>query len=103
MDINNISAQIKALAAQTSGLGAVSQTAVTESAFSKTLNQAISQVNELQNDSTSLKTSFELGDPSVKLHDVMISSQKAKIAFTALTEVRNKFISAYQEIMNLQV
>jgi len=33
----------------------------------------------------------------------MIEMQKASTSFRALTEVRNRMVSAYQEIMNMQV
>jgi flagellar hook-basal body complex protein FliE len=33
----------------------------------------------------------------------MISMQKASLAFEATVEVRNKLLSAYQEVMNMQV
>jgi flagellar hook-basal body complex protein FliE len=33
----------------------------------------------------------------------MISQQKANISFQAATQVRNKLVSAYQEIMNMPI
>ncbi|MES2934461.1 MAG: flagellar hook-basal body complex protein FliE, partial [Pseudomonadota bacterium] len=42
-------------------------------------------------------------DDSVNLSDVMISMQKASISFQATVQVRNKLVSAYQEMMNMQV
>jgi flagellar hook-basal body complex protein FliE len=33
----------------------------------------------------------------------MIEMQKASVGFRAVTEVRNRMVSAYQEIMNMQV
>jgi flagellar hook-basal body complex protein FliE len=102
MDIASISAQLRALSAKAAGVTPVTQAVETQSNFSNTLKNAIENVNQLENDATSFKKSFELGDSSIGLHDVMVASQKAKIAFSALTEVRNKFVSAYQEIMNMQ-
>ncbi|RYG62881.1 flagellar hook-basal body complex protein FliE, partial [bacterium] len=34
---------------------------------------------------------------------VMIESQKASVAFRAATEVRNRLVNAYQEIMNMPI
>jgi flagellar hook-basal body complex protein FliE len=34
---------------------------------------------------------------------VMIEMQKAAVSFRAVTEVRNRLVSAYQEIMNMPV
>ena len=33
----------------------------------------------------------------------MVAAQKASVSFEAITEVRNKLLSAYQEVMNMQV
>ena len=50
-----------------------------------------------------LRESFETGNPNVELADVMIAAQKARISFEALTQVRNKMLSAYQEIMRMSL
>jgi len=50
-----------------------------------------------------LSQRFALGDDSVNLSDVMISMQKAGISFQSTVQVRNKLVSAYQDIMNMQV
>jgi flagellar hook-basal body complex protein FliE len=34
---------------------------------------------------------------------VMLEMQKASVSFRAVTEVRNRFVSAYQEIMNMPI
>ena len=39
--------------------------------------------------------------PGVELPQVMLEMQKANVSFRALTEVRNKFVDAYREIMNM--
>lgn len=44
-----------------------------------------------------------MGDDSVSLSDVMVASQKAGIQFQATVQVRNKLVSSYHEIMNMQV
>ena len=35
--------------------------------------------------------------------DVAIASEKAKIAFTAMTQTRNKLVEAYQSVMNMPI
>ena len=50
-----------------------------------------------------MKTAFEIGDDSVSMPEVMVAVQKASISFEAVTQVRNRLLSAYQEIMNMQV
>ena len=44
-----------------------------------------------------------MGDSSVSLSDAMISLQKSSIAFQQTVQVRNKLVSAYQEIMNMGI
>jgi flagellar hook-basal body complex protein FliE len=52
---------------------------------------------------TQLATAFQRGDPGVELPQVMIEMQKASSSFRALTEVRNRLVTAYQDIMNMQI
>lgn len=76
---------------------------VTGPSFVDSLQKALNSVNEVQKQSSSLQTAFERGDPSVSLADVMVASQKSTIAFQATTQVRNRLVSAYQEIMNMPI
>ncbi len=71
--------------------------------FASLLSDSIGQVNALQRESQEMKTAFEMGDPSIDIPEVMIAVQKASLSFEAITEVRNKLLSAYQEVMNMQV
>jgi flagellar hook-basal body complex protein FliE len=57
--------------------------------------------NATQAKASDLATKFERGVPGVELPQVMLEMQKANVSFRALTEVRNKFIDAYREIMNM--
>jgi len=69
--------------------------------FSKVLENSIKQVATRANEASELRTSFEAGNPNVELADVMIAAQKARISFEALTQVRNKMVSAYKEVMSM--
>ena len=71
--------------------------------FSSLMKSAVDQVNETQQASGKLKTAFEMGDPNVSLADAMIASQKASVAFQATLQVRNKLVSAYEEVMRMSV
>ena len=42
-------------------------------------------------------------DPTVDIAQVMVAMQKSSISFQALTEVRNKLLTAYQDVMNMPV
>jgi flagellar hook-basal body complex protein FliE len=69
--------------------------------FSDLLKQAVDSVNETQSRSSELQTAYELGDKSVDITQVMIQMQKASVSFEAMTQVRNRLVSAYQDIMNM--
>lgn len=69
--------------------------------FSKVLENSVQQVNGRNTEATQLRESFEAGNPNVELADVMIAAQKARISFEALTQVRNKMVAAYKEIMSM--
>lgn len=71
--------------------------------FSEMLSQAVDKVNETQQASTAMANAFEVGQSGVDLTDVMIASQKASVSFQAMTQVRNKLVQAYQDIMQMPV
>ena len=71
--------------------------------FAEMLGQAVGQVNETQQASNQLANAFEIGQSGVDLTDVMIASQKASVSFQAMTQVRNKLVQAYQDIMQMPV
>lgn len=71
--------------------------------FSDALKASLDQVNKVQVDAEQLGKNFAMGDDSVSLSDVMIAGQKANISFQATVQVRNKLVSAYHDIMNMQI
>ncbi len=71
--------------------------------FGELLKNTLDSVNETQQASKQMKTGFENGTGDASLVEVMVASQKADLSFRAMTEVRNKLITAYQEIMNMPV
>lgn len=75
----------------------------TKVSFSDALKSQLDQVAQAQNKARNMNEAFSAGDERVNLSDVMIASQKAGIAFQATVQVRNKLVTAYQEIMNMQV
>ena len=87
-----------AATASASGTGATSAPA-----FGELLKQGIDSVNQTQQSASALADAWERGTPGVDLAKVMIESQKASISFRALTEVRNRLVSAYQDIMNMSI
>ena len=71
--------------------------------FSKMLKQAIDNVNGLQQNTSDLRNSFEMGDQSVSLGEVMIAANKSSLAFDATVQIRNKMVEAYKEVMSMPV
>ena len=64
---------------------------------------AIDSVNELQKTSGELRTAYERGDSQVSLTQVMVASQKASVSFQAVSQVRNRLVEAYKEVMKMPV
>lgn len=71
--------------------------------FASLLKQSIDQVNETQQTASRLSSAFSAGDPNVDMSQVMVARQKASVSFQAMSEVRNRLVSAYKEIMSMQV
>jgi len=115
VQIDAVLAQIRAMQSQVRGTGgppsAISQAAAgvggalqsPANSFSNVLKQGLDQVNQTQQRASDLATQFERGVPGVELPQVMLEMQKASVSFRAITEVRNRFVNAYQEIMNMPI
>jgi len=107
MEIDRVLAQIRSIshAGSAGGVGAARGAAgapgAVDNGFAKLLKQGLDSVNQVQNKATTLATQFERGVPGVELPQVMLEMQKANVSFRALAEVRNKFVDAYREIMNM--
>jgi flagellar hook-basal body complex protein FliE len=116
--IDQVLAQIRSLSAQAgtnvkplaNGIGGLGDTAApggstaaSAPAFGDLLKQGIDSVNKSQQTAGALADAWERGTPGVDLAKVMIESQKASVSFRALTEVRNRLVSAYQDIMNMSI
>ena len=71
--------------------------------FQSALKSSLDQVNHMQQTAQLTAQRFEMGDPSVSLSDAMLSLQKSSIALQQTVQVRNKLVSAYQEIMSMGV
>ena len=117
MAINQVLAQIRAMSAQVrldaprpmSGQSIGAQPAQGKTAnsapseFATLLKRGIDQVNHSEQRANALADAFSRGTPGVSLPQVMVQMDKASVSFRALTEVRNRLITAYQDIMNMQM
>ena len=102
IDVNSVLAQIRALSAQASSRPqAGAQAAAPAGGFSSLMKNAIDNVNDAQTTAASRQKAFESGDPNTDLSSVMLATSKAQVSFRAMVEVRNRMVSAYQDIMNM--
>lgn len=130
LSINQVLAQIRSLSAQASptfrpatqtladlsslagtagvsggaaSAAAAGSTDAASPAFGALLKQGIDAVNATQQSADALASAWERGEPGVDLARVMVETQKASVSFQALAQVRNRLISAYQDIMNMSI
>lgn len=101
-------AQLKAAAARAQGNVAPVESIVGEKPaervdFASVLKNSLDGVNAAQEKSRQMSESFSMGDDNINLSDVMIAMQKASISFQTSLQVRNKLVSAYRDIMTMQV
>ena len=100
--MDQILAQLKAASALAAG-SEKPAAAAPGADFGQLLKTAVDQVNTVQQTADQLSQEFIRGNQDVELHDVMISLQNANVSFQSMIQVRNRLVSAYQEIMNMQV
>ena len=71
--------------------------------FSEMLFNSVNNINQTQVTAKTQSEAYLAGEPDIGLNDVMVSLQKSSIALNMGIQVRNKMVSAYQEIMNMGV
>ncbi len=76
--------------------------ATSEVNFKDLLMDALDNVNALEQESNKITEDFIAGKTD-NIHSVLIASSKASISLSFVTEVRNKVLDAYQEIMRMQI
>ena len=113
-DINAVLAQMRALRAQAQtgplpvqGLSPIAEDSAQVKSpnrvdFGAEFKSAIDAVNSLQKTSSRTANDFLTGKEN-DLVKVMVDSQKSSLGFQAMVQVRNRMISAYQDIMNMPI
>ena len=102
--IDQMLSVLRATAAQAGGRVSETQSAPAGGAdFAQVLQNSIDQVNQAQQQAEDMAAKFAAGESSADLHEVMISLQKANVSFQEMVQVRNKLVSAYHDVMNMQV
>lgn len=106
IDTRNIDAllsELKATTAVAKGGSVDKSQAAGGTDFAQVLQSTLDQVNQAQQSAQTMTENFASGQGDVNLQDVMINLQKASLSFQQMTQVRNKLVSAYNDIMNMQV
>ena len=77
--------------------------AASAGSFADALKSSIDNISNTQKSAMSEAHAFEIGAPNVSLNDVMVDMQKANVGFQFGLQVRNKLVSAYNDVMNISV
>jgi len=101
--IDNLLGQMRAAAAGGGAPGRAAATPVAGADFASVLKNSLDGINARQIDATNRARDFEIGVPDANLNDAMIAMQKANLSFQQMVQVRNRLVSAYHDIMNMQV
>lgn len=101
--INDLLSQLRSMApAARAPVSSTTAEPTPPGGFARALSSAIGNVNDAQQRAHGLARQFEAG-AEVPLHEVMLSLQKANIAFQGMVQVRNRLVQAYHDIMNMPV
>ena len=73
----------------------------TGSPFSDLLKEAVTRIQELEHKASSTVEGLISGN-GVDIHEAMVATQKASLAFELALAVRNKAVAAYQQLMQMQ-
>lgn len=116
VDIAGVLAQIRTLQSQAGGAfgpagvkpgaGAAiggGAAGVQQPSFADAMKSAVGSVNDTQKTSQAMQRAFERGEPGADLASTMVAMQTSRVAFAATVEVRNRLVSAYQDIMNMSI
>jgi flagellar hook-basal body complex protein FliE len=99
--------QIKAISIPTPSFGEGSTVShapggARSSGFMDTLQQAISKANDIQLEASNATEALMTGQ-SQNVHQTMVALQEADVSFQLMMQIRNKLVSAYEEIQRMQI
>lgn len=102
MSVNGIS-EVSKLVPGSIGINNINeQNNTPEVSFGEYLQSALMKVTDLENQSDQLKQDFALGKTD-NIAEVLIAGEKASVALQFTTQIRNKILDAYNEIMRMQI
>ena len=100
-DISSVLSQIRAL--QNKQADVATPAPQGSGSFADVMADAVNRVNDIQQQAASNASAFARGDTSMELAEVMMSINQSSVSFKAMTEVRNRLVSSYQDIMNMPI
>ncbi len=99
--ISAVVTQLQSAALQATG--STAKTIETSGGFAAEMKSALGKISDEQQAARTQAEDFSLGKQDVALNDVMVDLQKASIALQMGVQVRNKLVTAYQEVMSMQI
>lgn len=105
VDTQSLLLQMQALSAQAQNKPQdIGQATSAEAAgFGQMLQQSLAAVNAQSQKTDAMREALVSEDPSADLTEVMLQAQKASLSFEAMTQVRNKLVEAYKDVMNMPI
>jgi flagellar hook-basal body complex protein FliE len=102
-NLDQMLSELRAASAVAEGKPAVANQPAGGVDFGQALKTAIDQVSAAQAQAQQMAQGVAAGNENVNLQDVMINLQKASLSFQQMVQVRNKLVTAYQDVMNMPV
>ncbi|NDL62599.1 flagellar hook-basal body complex protein FliE [Acerihabitans arboris] len=103
MAIQGIESAVQQLQLAARAAGGVSETQDSGGDFAGMLSASLAKISDTQNQARVQSEAFATGNSALGLNDVMVDLQKSSISLQTGVQVRNKLVSAYQEMMNMSV
>ncbi len=97
-----IGSSLPSLASQLTGLGGSGTVAPAGSSFSDVFKAAVVNVDDLQSSADTKISEMLQGSSKADVGNITVAVEKADVAFQLMMQVRNKVVSAYQEIEKMQ-
>jgi len=98
----SVGGQLGKIATPGGGSGAASGVGEGQTSFKDVLMKNLNEVNQMQDDADKKLEDFVTGKTQ-NMGEVISASQKASLAFSMLTQIRNKLQDAYDEVKNLRI
>lgn len=89
---------IEKLSGQSSGVSNVAPD--NSPSFADMLGNLLESVNDIHNESGAAQKAFVAGEP-IELHELMIKNEQAGVATDLLLEIRNRLLTAYNDILRM--